>query len=73
MAGGWQQVDGCGLMGEWVAGCVGWCVNRLVPPTPTNNISLLSHACQRQDLVLQSVGGRGVAVCAKNHQRQINA
>ena len=60
MVGGWVQVGGFELVGEWVAGCVGWCVNWLVPPpTPpsTNNISLLSHARQRNNLVLQWVGG----------------
>ena len=23
---GWVWLDGCGLVGKWFAGCVGWCV-----------------------------------------------
>ena len=36
MVAGWVWIDGCDLVGKWFAGCVGWCVGWLVPPTPTS-------------------------------------
>ena len=42
MVAGWVLVDGCELVGKWFAWCGGWCVGRMVPPTPTPTNLVLS-------------------------------
>ena len=54
MVAAWVWVDACELVVEWFAGCVGWCVGWLVPPTPTppttHQLSVWSDARQRKTL-----------------------
>ena len=74
MVGGWVQFGRWGFVGEWVAGCVGWCVNWLVPPTvspPTTNISLFKPCASAQKPCV-AVGGLVDGGCNINISMSVN-